>query len=175
MRIRYLAVAITALGAITLAACGSNGSPSASSTPATPVVSTATAGLAVKSGTTSLGTVLVDSSGRTIYGLMKDSATNSTCTGACAQTWPPVLVKKGWTAAPGLAGANFSTIVRADGSRQLVAGQWPLYTFSGDAKPGDVNGEGSGGVWFAVGTNAKFVKSAPSSPPTTMMASGYGY
>ena len=83
--------------------------------------------------------------------------------GACAQVWPPLLVDQGWTAAAGLDRSLFSTIVRKDGTRQLVAGQWPLYTFSGDTKPGDVNGEGSGGVWFAVGATGKFVKNAPAS------------
>jgi predicted lipoprotein with Yx(FWY)xxD motif len=57
---------------------------------------------------------------------------------------------------PGDAGADPSvtaqttTLERADGSSQLVAGEWPLYTFSGDSAPGDVNGQGSGGKWFAV-------------------------
>ena len=173
MRFRYLAV-VVAIGAVALAACGSNGSSSASSSatsaPAAHVATATSAGVAVKSGSTSLGTVLVSPSGRTMYGLMNDTKTQSTCTGACAMTWPPVLVSKGWTAAPGLDRSEFSTIVRADGTRQLVAGNWPLYTYSGDSKPGDVNGEGSGGVWFAVGTNAKFVKSAPAA---TTASSGY--
>ena len=99
--------------------------------------------------------------------------TNSTCTGACAQAWPPVHVNTTWTAAPGLDRSLFSTIVRQDGKRQLVAGQWPLYTFSGDTKPGDVNGEGSGGVWFAVGTDGKLIKNAPASATGTMANGGY--
>jgi len=171
MRFRSLAaVAVAALGAVTLAACGSSGSPSASGV--RPVAKITTGSVAVKSGNTPLGTVLTSPSGLTMYGLMKDTKTTSTCTGACAMTWPPVLVNKGWTAAPGLDRSEFSTIVRPDGTRQLVAGSWPLYTFSGDTKPGDVNGEGSGGVWFAVGTNAKFVKSAPSvQTPSTSSSS----
>ena len=117
--------------------------------------------------------MLVSPSGRTIYGLTNDTQHNSTCVGACAMTWPPVLVGKGWTAPSGFDRSLFSTIVRGDGTRQLVAGQWPLYTFSGDTKPGDANGEGSGGVWFAVGTNAKLVKHAQSSPTTAAPSSGY--
>ena len=96
---------------------------------------------------------------------------NSTCDGACAQTWPPVLVDKGWTRRARISTARCSArSCAATARRQLVAGQWPLYTFSGDTKPGDVNGEGSGGVWFAVGTNAKLVKHAPSSPTTAARA-----
>ena len=37
-----------------------------------------------------------------------------------------------------------------DGTFQLKAGAWPLYLFAGDAAPGDINGQGSGDVWFAV-------------------------
>ena len=99
--------------------------------------------------------------------------TNSSCNGACAQVWPPLLVAKGWTAGPGLDRSLFSTITRSDGSRQLVAGQWPLYTFSGDTRPGDVNGEGSGGVWFAAGVNGKLVKSAPATATAMPASSGY--
>jgi predicted lipoprotein with Yx(FWY)xxD motif len=171
MRFRYLA-AVAAIGAVSLAACGSGGSSSsnAAAIPTAPVATITRAGVAVNSGNTSLGAVLTSPSGLTMYGLMNDTKTHSTCTGACAMTWPPVLVGKGWTAAPGLDRSEFSTIVRADGTRQLVAGNWPLYTYSGDARPGDVNGEGAGGVWFAVGTNAKFVKRAASS---TSASSGY--
>ena len=107
------------------------------------------------------------------HALTTDTMTNSTCTGACAQVWPPVIVGNGWKAAPGLDRSLFSTITRSDGSRQLVAGQWPLYTFSGDTKPGDVNGEGSGGVWFAAGVNGKLVKSTPATATATPASSGY--
>ena len=52
--------------------------------------------------------------------------------------------------APGLDSGVFSTVARDDGAAQLTAGQFPLYYFSGDARPGDVNGQGSGNVWFVV-------------------------
>jgi predicted lipoprotein with Yx(FWY)xxD motif len=171
MRTHHMvAAAVVALGAVTLAACGggasSNGAAHNQAVPVTAAMSTA-----VKSGDTPLGTVLVSSSGRTLYALTTDTKDMSSCTGACAQVWPPLLVGNGWNAAPGLDRSLFSTIQRSDGSRQLVAGQWPLYTFSGDTKPGDVNGEGSGGVWFAAGTTGKLVKSAPAAP----MSAGAGY
>jgi predicted lipoprotein with Yx(FWY)xxD motif len=174
MRINHIVVgAVVALGGITLAACGggSYGSSGAAQKPAVPV--TITMSTAVKSGDTSLGNVLVSPSGLTMYALTTDTMTNSTCTGACAQVWPPVLVGNGWKAAPGLDRSLFSTITRSDGSRQLVAGQWPLYTFSGDTKPGDVNGEGSGGVWFAAGVNGKLVKSTPVTATAMPASSGY--
>jgi predicted lipoprotein with Yx(FWY)xxD motif len=172
MRINHIAVAaVVAAGAITLAACGGGSSSSgAARKQAVPVmIATSTA---VKSGDTSLGKVLVSPSGLTLYALTTDTKTHSSCDGTCAQVWPPVLVRNGWKAAPGLDQSLFSTIVRSDGSRQLVAGQWPLYTFSGDTKPGDVNGEGSGGVWFAAGVDGTLVKSAPAA---TSMPASSGY
>jgi len=166
-----IAASVVALGAITLAACGSgassNGAAQKQVVPVAIAMSTA-----VKSGDTSLGKVLVGPSGLTLYALTTDTKANSSCNGACAQVWPPLLVGKGWTVGAGLDRSLFSTITRSDGSRQLVAGQWPLYTFSGDTKPGDVNGEGSGGVWFAAGVDGKLVKSAPAVPAPTA-SSGY--
>jgi predicted lipoprotein with Yx(FWY)xxD motif len=173
MRFNHV-VAVAALGAVALAACGGGSHPSGAAKPPSVVpITMTTSAVAVQRGDTSLGNVLVSSSGLTIYGLMKDTKSNSTCVGACAKVWPPVLVDKGWTVASGLDRSLFSTILRTDGTRQLVAGKWPLYTFSGDTKPGDLNGEGSGGVWFAVGTMGKLVKSAPSSATTNTAGSGY--
>ena len=64
----------------------------------------------------------------------------------------------GELAVQGLDQPLFSTVDRPDGSMQLKMGKWPLYTFSGDAAPGDVNGQGSGGSWFVVAQDGKLVK-----------------
>ena len=82
----------------------------------------------------------------------------SSCTGACANTWPPALVTGAVKVDGNLSGGLFSVITRPDGTKQLEAGKWPLYTFSGDSGPGDTNGQGSGGSWFVVGTQATLVK-----------------
>ena len=150
-------VATAAVGAIALAACGSGGlyssSPttttpaSSASASATPMASTQTA--PVTAGSTSLGPVLVDASGMTLYGRTTDTNGTPTCTGACATAWPPVTVA-GPSLPSGLDAKVFSVVARPDGSYQLRAGTWPLYRFAGDAAPGDVNGQGSGGIWFAV-------------------------
>lgn len=101
-------------------------------------------------GESELGDVLVGPDGRTLYGFTNDVDALSTCYGTCADAWPPVIVSDDWTAGPGLDFGIFATTVREDGQSQLVAGRWPLYYFAGDATPGDVNGQGSGEVWFAV-------------------------
>ena len=60
----------------------------------------------------------------------------------------------------GLYAAVFSVTERSDGTFQLVAGDWPLYTFAGDAAAGDVNGQGQGGVWFVVSPDGELNKDA---------------
>jgi predicted lipoprotein with Yx(FWY)xxD motif len=111
---------------------------------------------AVRNGVSSLGAVLVDAKGLTLYGSTNDSGGTPTCVDACANVWPPLSVD-GTSLPAGLDATRFSVVSRPDGAHQLKAGAWPLYTFSGDAKPGDVNGEGTGG-FFAVGTDGKLVK-----------------
>ena len=86
--------------------------------------------------------------GHTLYVTDDDlSAPGATsCTGACAMTWPPVLVTDGAaTGVPGL-----STITRPDGSLQATFEGRPLYSFVGDTGPGTTNGDGLGGVWAVV-------------------------
>src|SRR5689334_9252385 len=91
------AVAVVALGAVTLAACGGGGSSSAGAAHKQAVPVTIGMSTAVKSGDTSLGKVLVSPSGRTLYALTTDTKDNSSCNGACAQVWPPLVVGPGWT------------------------------------------------------------------------------
>jgi predicted lipoprotein with Yx(FWY)xxD motif len=127
---------------------------------------------------TDLGKVLVDVNGNTLYGFTDDMNGTSSCSGACASNWPPLTVTAGWNVGSGLDQATFHTITRSDGQVQLVAGQWPLYTYAGDSKPGDVNGQGSLGKWFAVSADGTLVKSsspASSSPSSAPASSGYGY
>jgi len=111
-------------------------------------------------GTTELGDVLVGERGLTLYGFTNDNDATSVCYGACADAWPPVIVDADWQVAPGLDEGIFNAIIRDDDQLQLVAGKWPLYYFAGDATAGDVNGQTSGDVWFAVGTDGVLIEEA---------------
>jgi predicted lipoprotein with Yx(FWY)xxD motif len=153
MRFPHL-VAVTALGAIALAACGSGGSYGSAS--ASPTAIATPGNVLVHTGDTSLGKVLVDANGRTLYGLMNDKQGSPTCVDACASAWPPLTVA-GTTLPAHLDATIFSVVSRPDGSHQLEAGTWPLYRFSGDAAPGDTNGQGSGG-FFVVTPNGTLHK-----------------
>ncbi|MDP3171927.1 MAG: hypothetical protein Q8M91_16470 [Polaromonas sp.] len=89
---------------------------------------------------------LADAAGRTVYTFYKDAPNKSNCADGCLAAWPAFLAKPG-AAATG----NFSLIDAAGGKQWTVNGK-PLYYFAGDAKPGDRNGNGSGGVWHIVPT-----------------------
>ncbi len=131
---------------------------------------------------TSLGRVLVDSHKRTLYMLTADGRNSSSCSGTCASIWRPAAApkkpKKPKVAA-GLKQRKLEVIKRGDGTRQLAYAGHPLYRFSGDSKPGDVNGEGIqsfGGTWYALARSGAAVTGAQAAPPAPAPAPGpYGY
>jgi predicted lipoprotein with Yx(FWY)xxD motif len=131
-----------------------------------------TNGPVVSTAGTSLGRILVDSRGRTLYLFEKDRKGKSACTGKCAAFWPP-LIATGKPRAAGPAKASLiSTTKRADGRLQVTYNHHPLYTFARDTKNGQTKGEGVnafGGGWDAVSpAGAKIEKQSPS-------AGGGGY
>lgn len=107
---------------------------------------------------TSLGTVLVDGAGMTLYAFLNDTTGSSTCYDQCEQNWPPLLGEA--AAGSGLDASLFGTTERTDGSLQVVYGDWPLYYFAADGAPGDVNGQGVGDVWYVVGADAAVITEA---------------
>ncbi len=170
MNTRIRLVSSLLAGAIIFTACGGDSVPIAaapqannveadnvSADGAAEVPAPAAGGIAATAGTTDLGEILVGDDGLTLYGFTNDIDAISACYGTCADAWPPVIVDADFEVAPGLDTGIFATTVRDDGSLQLVAGKWPLYFFAGDAAPGDINGQGSGDVWFAVDTNGILV------------------
>ena len=95
-----------------------------------------------------LGKVLTDSAGNTLYFFSNDANGGSACTSTgCLAAWP-VFYKENGGIATGLDSADFVTITRTDGAKQTTYKGWPLYYYSLDTNPGDVNGEAVGGVWF---------------------------
>ena len=110
--------------------------------------------------------MLVSAEGLTLYGFVNDVDAISTCYSTCAEAWPPVIVDEEWTVGPGLDTGVFSTTERDDGTLQLVAGKFPLYTFGGDAAPGDLTGQGSGDVWFAVGLDGALLEDDAATDPS---------
>src|SRR5262245_30926569 len=102
-----------------------------------------------------LGTILTDSDGRTLYRFTDDVASQSSCLDQCAQAWPPFTVPGTPTLAAGVPGSlGFTT--RPDGVKQVMYDGHPLYYFAKDTKPGDTNGQGVGGKWFVVNPASMF-------------------
>jgi predicted lipoprotein with Yx(FWY)xxD motif len=105
----------------------------------------------VKTASGPLGTILVDSQGKTLYYFANDIPASgaSSCNGQCAVVWP-VFSTGTITVSSPLDAADFGTITRADGTKQTTYYGWPLYYYQGDTKPGDVNGEDVLKVWYVV-------------------------
>jgi predicted lipoprotein with Yx(FWY)xxD motif len=97
---------------------------------------------------TSVGTVLGDAKGMTVYTYDKDTKGTSNCYGECAEYWPPVKA----TAEDKPVG-DLTIIKRTDGTLQWTDGGKPLYTFVSDKKPGDVTGNNKNNVWHVVKEN----------------------
>jgi predicted lipoprotein with Yx(FWY)xxD motif len=136
--------------------------------------------------TKALGWVVADGAGWILYRFDKDKGMprpTSSCNGACAQKWPPVL----WHGRPALKGISsgiVGKVQRADGTWQLTLHGWPVYRFAGDSRPGQWKGQGIGGTWHTImRTGARnVVKPAAANPlaagtqPTTdPYGNGGGY
>ncbi len=161
-----ITLAVAAAAAIGLAACGSS---SDTTSTANAAATSASGGSANSSGgatiavsnSAGIGDILVDSKGRTLYLFEADSDGKSTCSGACAQAWPPVTSKGQPTAGGGVDASKLGTTTRDDGSVQVTYAGHPLYLYAGDSGPGQANGNGSdafGAEWYALtpaGDNAE--------------------
>jgi len=135
---------------------GSNGNKSASSEPgSTEADGGAESGAGVVSlgNAQKLGMVLVDSNGLTLYDFHKDKGTTSSCYGACAEGWPPLLTEGEPTVGNGASASKLGTTERKDGTTQVTYAGHPLYTFVEDKKPGEANGNdvsAFGAQWYAL-------------------------
>ncbi len=148
--------------AILLAACGSTTNPGTggsggiygSATP-TPTAAThsasapAAAASVIVTKNMSLGSILSDPSGRTLYQFLPEKGGKIVCTGACLTAWPPALSNSA-VAGPDITG-TVGLVTRPEGNQQLTYNTWPLYYFSGDTSPDQTKGQGLngfGGKWL---------------------------
>lgn len=131
------------------------------------------AGATVATGSTDLGEVLVDGDGLTLYMFEPDEQGPPTCNDDCAESWPP-LVTDGEPTADGGADADLlGTAERDDGSTQVTYDDWPLYRWSGDQAPGDVEGQGINDVWWVVGADGAPVREAAATDADEQGEPGY--
>jgi predicted lipoprotein with Yx(FWY)xxD motif len=149
---------------VLVAGCSSDSSDSSATTTssvvsqnsvmATSTTTSAPAKAEVNVATNSLGQILTDSTGMTLYLFANDTAGASTCVDACATAWPPLTATTVSVGAD-LTEANFSLIARPDGTQQLAVGGHPLYRFAGDTKAGETTGQGLNGVWYVAGADGQ--------------------
>jgi predicted lipoprotein with Yx(FWY)xxD motif len=159
---------LTAAVALMIAGCGSSDSTSSGSAyggkgggGSKPTAETSAAGgdgivSAAKVG--DLGTILVDSEGRTLYDFHKDKGSKSACYGACAAAWPPLLTEGNPQTQGAADRSMLGTTKRKDGTEQVTYNGWPLYTYAGDQKPGEANGNDIsqfGAQWYALQANGQ--------------------
>ena len=162
---RVAALLATALVIGLLAGCGGGSSNSSTSESGSTAAKTTTPPIAkpppnAEEGTVfvslgsaaGLGEVLVDSEGHTLYAF-----SGTSCAGACAKAWPPLLDETGEPQpSNGTAASRLGTTTRPDGTTQVPYADHPLYSFAGDKQPGEANGNGQsafGGSWTALKGN----------------------
>ena len=141
--------------AILLAACQTTSKqtatlPELTQNPRTTGVIPVTGAATVMAGSSSsLGKILVDSQGMTLYTNKDDSPGTSNCSGECLIGWAPMAISGMPTAGDGVSG-KLGVITRDDGTLQLTYNDLPLYYYTNDAQPGDVSGQGVDSVWSVV-------------------------
>lgn len=128
--------------------------------------SSAKAATKVATANTTLGRVLVDKHGRTLYLFARDKKGKSSCSGACVVYWPPLIASGKPKAIAGAKQSLLGTTRRADGRLQVTYRHHPLYRYAGDSSKGQTNGQGldtSGGLWWVLSpAGNKIVKSTSS-------------
>jgi predicted lipoprotein with Yx(FWY)xxD motif len=164
LKILLLVSALAALGAGATAAFGHS-------------AHTAAGAATVKTASSKYGTILVTSSGRTLYLDAGDKPPHFACTGGCITAWPP-LVSSGKPKAAGKVKASMLATVKNGKFSQVTYNGHPLYTFMSDSSSGAITGEGVNGFYVVSPAGAK-ITHAPSSTTTTSSSSssggGYGY
>ena len=172
---------LTLACAAALAACGA-----ASTSTSSPADGSGGSTTTVSTGTSSLGTVLVNAQGMTLYYFLPEKgASVGACNAGCLSTWPPVVVTGTPTAASGVTGTLGTVSITLNGSQVLEAtyNSWPLHTYAGDTAAGQTSGQGLDNVWFvampattASETGATGGSAATSTgTPASTSSGGYGY
>jgi predicted lipoprotein with Yx(FWY)xxD motif len=175
--IKFLATA-AALPVIALivAGCGSSGGGSATASTAPPTTASGGAATVGVASNGSLGRILVDSQGRTLYMFQADKGTKSACTGECVTDWPPLRASGMPTAGSGIVASKLGTSVRTDGKPQVTYNGHPLYRFANDNKPGDAAGQGLnefGGLWYVLSSAGATVTGSSAGPSSGSGGNGY--
>jgi predicted lipoprotein with Yx(FWY)xxD motif len=160
----FARAAIVPLAALAIAGYGSAVTAAGAST--APQKATKGKSATVRVAKTDLGKILVNSKGRTLYLFRADQGTATACFGECATAWPPLRASGTPKVGKGLNASLVATTPRTEGNPQVTYNGHPLYTFQGDEKAGDTNGQGLnafGATWWALSRAGNEVTKQPSS------------
>jgi predicted lipoprotein with Yx(FWY)xxD motif len=148
------AIVLIACGlALALIAAGCGGDDNGNGGGSTQASTGGATGTVATADNPKLGQILVDANGMTLYDFKKDKGGQSACYGACAGAWPPTATTGSPSAGQGALASKLGTTKRKDGTTQITYAGHPLYTYTGDSKPGDANGndiEQFGAEWYAL-------------------------
>jgi predicted lipoprotein with Yx(FWY)xxD motif len=175
LKLSIPAVAVSLL----IVACGGTSSKTATSTQPAAQTGTSASSTVVKTASSSLGTILVNGQGMTLYHLGGEQNGHFICTNsACVGIWHPLTVASG--GAPSGEVGSLGTVKRPDGSLQVTYKGTPLYTFAQDQQPGEAKGQGfkDVGTWSVVTIGSPPAASSTSTstaPSESSGGSGYGY
>lgn len=120
-------------------------------------------GAKVQLRSTSLGMILVNGRGFTLYMFAKDTRNHNACVAikGCAAIWPALLTSGKPVAGSGVKASLLGTIKLSGGKQQVTYAGRPLYTYVADSRPGSTSYVGFsqfGGAWYALGASGKIVK-----------------
>jgi predicted lipoprotein with Yx(FWY)xxD motif len=189
-KLRAAGAGALAISALVLAGCGSSSSSSSTAAAAAATASTSTSSSTAATSTTAAApsitigtakshgqTYLTGASGRAVYLWVADAMDKSSCSGACAQAWPPVTATGKPAASAGVNAADLGTIKRSDGSEQVTYNGHALYYFAGDKTAGTTTGQGSnsfGAKWWLVAPSGSAITSGGSSSASSSGGSSSG-
>lgn len=158
-----------------LAGCGGSPGTTTTSAPAPAATSSAApntstpatgtpAGADMKVSSSSAGQIVVDSKGMSLYFFTKDvkDSGTSACVDACLDAWPIFTTTSDTPTVEGVTG-TVGTLSSPDGKKQVTLNGMPLYYYAKDKAPGDVTGQGVGGVWYLVSPAGEMIKGAAGS------------
>jgi predicted lipoprotein with Yx(FWY)xxD motif len=172
MRTRASLLAVAALALVGVAGCSPTSAPPAGeetseeapeeTTPAEEEPAEGDAALMI--ATTDLGDVVVDANGMTVYMFDKDTqgGDTSACEGQCLEQWPPVITTSETPTGTDVTG-ELGTIETPEGELQVTLNGWPVYLWVNDTAPGDVTGQGVGGIWWVLDAAGEPIKDMPAS------------
>lgn len=116
---------------------------------------------------TQYGPVLASPQGKTLYMRLGDTPTHAGCISLCTRAFPPELTNGAPQAKGGILAAYLGVLTSAIVGEQVAYAGHPLYTYSGDTKPGEIGAQDAGGIWFAVTPEGGPLRTPAVSPTTT--------